>query len=918
ASATPLSGCGSTPAAIDCVGDLDYYWLTAPGSGSFTFETTGTTDTELRLYDSNGDAIASDDDGGSGTNARIVYSLAAGQKYSVAVNEHNNDGAGDYTLVISGCSSGGCGNDPGNDDLNSATPISGCATPTQSAIDCVGDLDFYSFVAPSSGDYTFQTTTTDNTDTQLVLYDAGGGIIAADDNSGNGSNAWLQHALTGGQTYTIQVNEAGNDGTGSYSLSIDGCSSSCGNDPGNDDIGHATDLGSSCTSRAANIDCAADHDVYKFIVPSDGIYTYSATGAKDTYVRLMDATGNVIKMTGNSVTNTETAGSVRYFQVDPISTLDAPFAYTLEISGCSSGGCGTDPGNDDRDHATNIGTGVGTWPAAIDCPGDSDVYTFTAPQTANYTIMTTGSTDTWIQIADSAVIGSDDNSGQDTNASLTADLTAGTRYYVTVKEASGSGTGNYELAIAGSQSGAVFTYIVPATAKITGLSGTDWRSDLSIVNTKWSATLITIEAWMRDQANPNPVAVTRVIGGGEAFNKTDLLASLFGFGSGSSAALKITSDNELAVSTRTYNLTSNGTYGQYIRGRDLAASFQVGETAYLQGFREDSQARSNLGLVNVADVTNTITVTFFAADGSQLGSPQTYAVPAHGFIQRTRVLREVTSNPVELAWARLTAANGPFVGYLSLIDAASGDPTFRPTMAASTESSEVILPGIAKVHGASSTNWVSNMVLLNTTASARQVSIELWVRDDANGSPQSRTLTLAARECRRLEDVLPGLFGMSKGAAAFRITAGSGVIVDARTFNQVSSGSYGQYVPSMYRIQGILSAQPGVFPMVTQNTDYRTNLGLVNGDSGAVDVMISLLDESGTVIGAPITVQLADRAVTQIDRIVERFTGDPFSGGYLKLEVPSSFPDHPVHAFLTVVDQKTGDPVYLTPAAIKP
>ena len=30
AAATFLSGCGTTSAAIDCVGDLDYYWFNAP------------------------------------------------------------------------------------------------------------------------------------------------------------------------------------------------------------------------------------------------------------------------------------------------------------------------------------------------------------------------------------------------------------------------------------------------------------------------------------------------------------------------------------------------------------------------------------------------------------------------------------------------------------------------------------------------------------------------------------------------------------------------------------------------------------------------------------------------------------------------------------------------------------------------
>jgi len=55
------------------------------------------------------------------------------------------------------------------------------------------------------------------------------------------------------------------------------------------------------------------------------------------------------------------------------------------------------------------------------------------------------------------------------------------------------------------------------------------------------------------------------------------------------------------------------------------------------------------------------------------------------------------------------------------------------------------------------------------------------MRDDSNASPPTRSLTLAARECRRLADVLPALFGVNNGAAAFRIASPAGVIVDART-----------------------------------------------------------------------------------------------------------------------------------------
>ena len=103
AAATPVPGCTNVPADIDCAGDVDYYSFVAPNSGLFTFLTSGSMDTVMKLYDPNGVVIEENDDGGQNHNARIDETLTVGVTYKVAVNDWGNDDIGAYQLEITGC-----------------------------------------------------------------------------------------------------------------------------------------------------------------------------------------------------------------------------------------------------------------------------------------------------------------------------------------------------------------------------------------------------------------------------------------------------------------------------------------------------------------------------------------------------------------------------------------------------------------------------------------------------------------------------------------------------------------------------------------------------------------------------------------------------------------------------------------------
>ena len=87
---TPVAG------RVDPGDDTDYFQLRLSQSTAVAIYTTGSLDTTGSLQDSSGNQVASDDDGGTGTNFRIEATLSAGTHY-VAVGSIFR-GIGDYTL----------------------------------------------------------------------------------------------------------------------------------------------------------------------------------------------------------------------------------------------------------------------------------------------------------------------------------------------------------------------------------------------------------------------------------------------------------------------------------------------------------------------------------------------------------------------------------------------------------------------------------------------------------------------------------------------------------------------------------------------------------------------------------------------------------------------------------------------------
>ncbi len=1021
--ASSLSGCGTTPAGIECAGDVDVFRFIPTVAATYTFETTGSTDTVMTLRDSGGDQIdTNDDQSGDNRNARIEYDLLPGVTYYIEINEYSNVGTGDYDLVVSGCDGGGCGSDPGNDTLGTATELPGCVSSHAAAIDCAGDWDWYKITAPNAGNfvvavapaggktsyvgifdaagsringgvdsasvtatsgqeifarieantagetfsytltitgcsgggcpddqhgdtigdasslpgcgttpaefdcvgdtdmfsfipveagtYTFETT--GSTDTKMTLRDSGGvEIDSNDDQSGENRNAKIVADLLPGLTYYIELIEFNEDETGAYDLVVSGCGGSggCDDDPDNDTPADATPL-SSCGSWDAGIDCASDADFYRFTAPSQGSFTFSVAAGSATVVTLYDSNENFLAQHESTLSYTFNAGEAAFVRVIAEQPSDL-FDYTLSVAGCGGGGCPGDPGNDDRATASLL-NGCGTTSAAFDCEGDIDYYRFSPSSTAMYTFETTGSLDTMmeLQAADgSQIAANDDQSSTDRNARIEHQLTDGETYYLKVNAYSADVTGSYNLVVSGcgGSPSDPMSWVVTATAKLAGAAGTNWASDLALFNHGTSQAQVTVSLWKRDQANLNPQLQTLTINPGELRKETDVLGRWFGITSGA-AALHVSSNQPLVVASRTYNDTGAGTYGQFIPGEKTDDAFDASFPVYVMGMVETSSYRTNLGLVNPTSSAIQVIANFSDSDGVFLAN-RTYTVPAQSTIQVNRILNTIGASGNNHAWAALQVNSGEFFAYISVVDNTSGDPVYRPALLAPSAPMNAVLDGAATIAGAAGTNWVTDAAFFNASVADQNVTLRLWRRDANNATPLERSFTVRPTQVYGIADVLGQLFGQSQTAGSIEVVSGANLIADARTYNLVATGTYGQYIPARGADDAI-AAGVGYLCMTSQSAIARTNLGLTNLDDQPADVEVRLFDSNGNQVGGTQIYTVRAHGTTQVNRVVEEFTGQDLATARLEISVGAATPNGLILAFGSVVDEQTGDPVF--------
>jgi hypothetical protein len=180
-----------------------------------------------------------------------------------------------------------------------------------STADCLFDdgtyYDVYTFQGSAGQSIRVDMTSTD-LDTYLLLRDPSGATVAEDDDGGEGTNSRLFFTLTATGTWTILANNYDSGDTGNYNIAIacgtGGQQPTCSIAPG------TISCGATRTGALATNDCplgdGSYYDEYRFAGTAGQSITINMNSTVfDTYVILVDPTGNVVDSNDDGPDNTD-------------------------------------------------------------------------------------------------------------------------------------------------------------------------------------------------------------------------------------------------------------------------------------------------------------------------------------------------------------------------------------------------------------------------------------------------------------------------------------------------------------------------------------------------------------------------------------------------------------------------------------
>ena len=221
------------------------------------------------------------------------------------------------------------------------------------------------------------------------------------------------------------------------------------------------------------------------------------------------------------------------------------------------------------------------------------------------------------------------------------------------------------------------------------------------------------------------------------------------------------------------------------------------------------------------------------------------------------------------------------------------------------------IPAAAKMPGAQGTYWTTSLTVLNLADSPQTVEAYFTPRgSDGSTHYVGADLELGANSSTTWEDVVGTVFGTT-GAGSLEIR-GTDIIVSSRTATPgLAGGSYGQGIPPLapHHIVRTDGAQAQWAGGVVRSPAYRTNFGLCEVWGEAAQVRVTLWDQQGQAAGTR-TIDLPPYGNAQINDIPHTLGGvDQMVNGAVEVEILGG--GGRVGAYLSIVDNVTGDPTYI-------
>jgi len=238
-------------------------------------------------------------------------------------------------------------------------------------------------------------------------------------------------------------------------------------------------------------------------------------------------------------------------------------------------------------------------------------------------------------------------------------------------------TGDPIAVVAAKQSDASTVLAIPGIAHLAGAANSLWRSDVRIFQPGEGDdnASVVLTYYAGNTANPTPVTKVVSIGANRIVALDDLLQSTFNISDGS-GGLRIQASSALLVTSRTYNQSAAGTFGQDVPAVAVSNALSATATALFSGL-SDSGYRTNTGFFNMTSTPIDLTLTLKRPDGS-VQATKPFHLDGNMMTQVNLFAFMGAGGTATASLAVSGSGNGSYLGYASIVDNNSGDPVYVP------------------------------------------------------------------------------------------------------------------------------------------------------------------------------------------------------------------------------------------------
>jgi hypothetical protein len=465
------------------------------------------------------------------------------------------------------------------------------------------------------------------------------------------------------------------------------------------------------------------------------------------------------------------------------------------------------------------------------------------------------------------------------------------------------------------------TLLVPAVAHADGV-GSQFVSDVRVTNT--TSALMQYLLSYTPGATDGTTAGKQMkvsIAGGDTLALNDIVKSWFGAGAvgeGGIGSIEIrpldanASSHATVAASRTYAVTSTGTFGQFIPALPISNFLGKSSTSFisLQQIAQSTSFRTNFGFVEGSGQPADLELRLFDAAGRTLDTKTLSLKPFElAQLSLQQVFPNATLQDGRME-ARVVSDTGKVSAYASVLDNRTNDPLLvLPVDPSKVAASTYVLPGIGDFD-IGVAHWKSDVRVYNSGTSS--VRATLMYYPQGGGTPRSFDVTVQPGETQVLDNFIGAQFpGMTQTAGSLVATApaNSSLVATARTYTDTGSGTYGQFIPGVSPTDGVGAGERLLQVLqLEESPSFHTNAGVVELTGNPVHVRVHGYVPDGRT-SAIIDLDVAPFQFVQLNRIFAAMGYGNVYNGRVAVEVTSG--TGRITAYASNIDNRTQDPTYV-------